>query len=139
MAERERWRGVPDWPGYKVSSRSRAKSVPRTLANGREHGGGPLTPTPDKDGYLYVTLRDGKRSRRVHLAVLVLETFVGPCPPGHEALHGDLGHQVNDLVNLRWGTHLENERDKRRTEVRNRREVSRPSTSISGCFAEVQR
>ena len=140
MAERERWRTVPGWRAYRVSSRGRVKSVPRMLASGREHGGTELTQTPDRDGYLYVTLRDGARSRRVHVAVLVLEAFDRAKPEGMEACHGRLGHQCNWWPsNLRWGTHRENEQDKRRTEVRNRREVSRPSLLVSGCFAEVQR
>jgi len=140
VTDRERWRRVPGWPAYKVSSRGRVKSVPRRLANGREHGGGELTQTPDPDGYLYVTLHDGPRSRRVHVAVLVLEAFDRPKPEGMEACHGRDGHQVNWWPsNLRWGTHRENEQDKRRTEVRNRREVSRPSLAVSAITADVQR
>jgi hypothetical protein len=104
MTERKRWRRVPGWPAYKVSSRGGEVRGPRRL----------LTPAPDRDGYLYVTLRDGGRSRRVAVHVLVLEAFRGPCPPGHEGLHGPEGLQVNDLEALRWGTHRENERDKMR-------------------------
>ena len=141
MADRERWRRVPGWPAYKVSSRGRVKSVPRRLANGRDHGGTELTQTPDRDGYLYVTLHDGGRPpRRVHVAVLVLEAFDRPKPEGMEACHGRDGHQVNWWPsNLRWGTHRENEQDKRRTEVRNRREVSRPFSPVSTVSADVQR
>jgi len=106
------------------------------LGNGREHGGQLLTPTLDKDGYPYVTLRDGDREWRVGVAPLVLLTYRGPCPPGHEALHGNDVRQDVDLVNLRWGTHLENERDKRRgREERNGRDeigmVSRPEMAVS--------
>ena len=140
MADRERWLCVPGWPGYKASSRGRVKSVPRRLANGRYHGGGLLAQTPDPDGYLYVTLRDGARSRCVHVAVLVLETFDRAKPEGMEACHGRDGHQVNWWPsNLRWGTHRENEQDKRRTEVRNRREVSRPPTAVASVSADVLR
>ena len=87
------------------------KSVPRRLANGRDHGGRSW-PTPDKDGYLYLTLADGPRRRRVSVAELVLEVFDRPRPEGMEVLHGPQGRQVNHLSNLRWGTRLENERDK---------------------------
>ena len=140
MADRERWRRVPGWPAYKVSSRGRVKSVPRRLANGAEHGGTELAQTPDGDGYLYVTLRDGPRSRCVHVAVLVLEAFDRAKPEGMEACHGRDGHQVNWWPsNLRWGTHRENERDKRRTEVRNRRDASRPSLAVTNYYVDVQR
>jgi hypothetical protein len=140
VADRERWRRVPGWPAYKVSSRGRVKSVPRELANGRDHGGGPLAQTPDDDGYLYVTLHGGGRSRRVHVAVLVLEAFDRAKPEGMEACHGRDGHQVNWWPsNLRWGTHRENEQDKRRTEDGNRREVSRPSLAVTAVTGDVQR
>ena len=140
MADRERWRTVPKWRAYRVSSRGRVKSVPRRLANGRDHGGGELTQTPDPDGYLYVTLHDGARSRRVHVAVLVLETFDRAKPEGMEACHGPAGHQCNWWPgNLRWGTHRENEQDKRRTEGWNRREVSCPSPPVTAVTGDVQR
>lgn len=50
------------------------------------------------------------RSRYVHR--LVLEAFVGPCPPGMECRHlnGDSGD--NHLRNLQWGTPSENQFDK---------------------------
>ena len=139
MAERERWRRVPGWPAYKVSSRGRVKSVPRRLANGADHGGGVLAQTPDDDGYLYVTLHDGPRSRRVHVAVLVLEAFMPPRPEAAEACHGPKGRAVNHLSELRWGTRVENERDKRRTEDRNRRGVSRPFLAVTSVAGDVQR
>ena len=139
MADRERWRRVPGWPAYKVSSRGRVKSVPRRLANGADHGGGVLAQTPDGDGYLYVTLHDGPRSRRVHVAVLVLEAFMPPRPAGAEACHGPKGREVNWLVNLRWGTHRENERDKLKAEDRNRTGVSRPFLPVTAVAGDVQR
>jgi len=144
MSERKRWRRVPGWPGYKVSSAGEVRSVPRILPDGRPHGGWWLTPTPDKDGYLTVLLCDGPRQRRAAVHVLVLEAYVGPCPPGHEGLHGPGGHQVNDLASLRWGTRRENERDKRKG--REEREegdgigvVSRPFSPVSGVAGGLRR
>jgi hypothetical protein len=139
MADRERWRRVPGWPAYKVSSRGRVKSVPRRLANGRDHGGTELAQVPDDDGYLYVTLADGPRRRRVSVAELVLEAFVQPRPEGLEVLHGPKGRAVNHLSELRWGTRVENERDKRRTEDRNGRGVSRPFDAVTGVAGDMQR
>lgn len=77
---RERWRRVRRAPGYQVSDRGRVRSVRRVLADGREHGGGVLTPFADKDGYLRVILSG--RAAAVH--TLVLEAFTGPRPEGME-------------------------------------------------------
>lgn len=49
---------------------------------------------------VHVSGRDGKRMRYVHH--LVLETFVGPRPPGLEACHNDGNASNNELGNLRW-------------------------------------
>jgi len=45
---------------------------------------------------------------------LILETFVGPCPPGMLACHGDGDTSNNRLDNLRWDTHSGNAADKTR-------------------------
>src|SRR6266567_540688 len=42
---------------------------------------------------------------------LVLETFVGPCPPGKECCHWDDDPSNNNLSNLRWGSHFDNTED----------------------------
>ena len=43
---------------------------------------------------------------------MVLETFVGPRPEGHEVLHANDDQSDNRLENLRWGTHVENCQDR---------------------------
>jgi hypothetical protein len=107
----ERWARVPGEPGYAVSDHGRARSLDRVLSDGRTAGGVLLTPDPDRKGYRRV--RVGGRWRRVHH--LVLEAFAGPCPPGMEGCHQNGHPDDNHLTNLRWDTHGENERDKRRT------------------------
>lgn len=143
---RERWRRIRGWPGYQVSDRGRARSLPRRLADGREHGGGLLAPFPDKDGYLCVHLRDGDRELSVPVHVLVAAHF--PCWEGLEVRHLDGDQQHNWWTNLRWGTHRENEHDKttgNRQETGNegeRRETeklvigigSRPFPVVTTCF-----
>lgn len=84
-------------------------------ADGRFFGitGVELRTQPSDKGYSTVRLRhpDGRKSTpRVHRAVL--ETFVGPCPPGMEACHNNGDRTDNRLENLRWDTHQANERDK---------------------------
>ncbi len=64
-------------------------------------------------GYLYVGLwKDGKqKNRKVHQ--LVLETFVGPHPPGMLACHRDDDPENNHLDNLYWGTPTQNNRQRK--------------------------
>ncbi|WP_369698778.1 NUMOD4 motif-containing HNH endonuclease [Microbacterium terrisoli] len=64
------------------------------------------------DGYRKVILCPAV-GKRVHVYVhrLVLSTFVGPCPLGMEACHGNGNRQDNRLANLRWDTPSENNRD----------------------------
>lgn len=49
----------------------------------------------------------------VEVAVLVLETYVGPRPEGMLALHRDDDPTNNVLTNLYWGTHKQNAMDRR--------------------------
>src|SRR5262249_4354731 len=62
---------------------------------------------PKQNGYLCVFFRGEQYVHR-----LVLEAFVGPCPPGMEARHVNGIKTDNRLVNLQWGTHRQNMRDK---------------------------
>lgn len=45
---------------------------------------------------------------------LVLEAFIGPCPPGMECCHNDGNYRNNRLDNLRWDTHKSNILDRMR-------------------------
>ena len=56
---------------------------------------------------------------------LVLMAFTGPCPKGMECCHNNGDYSDNRLGNLRWDTHINNEKDKRRhgTNVGNRGNV----------------
>lgn len=104
---------VPGFPGYFITREGRLYSFRsfsgRIIDEARE-----LRPRAQKSGHLLASLqRDGK-SHRVFVHRLVLEAFVGPCPPGHETLHLDGNPTNNNLENLRWGTRLENMADQRR-------------------------
>lgn len=130
----ERWADIPGAPGYQLSTLGSARSLDRTLTDGRQAGGVTLTPYPDKDGYLWVTLPGGK----VAVHKLVLAVFRGPCPDGMEGCHRNGNHQDNRLRNLRWDTKEGNEGDKRRKRTRGREETegrketgSRPSLVVS--------
>lgn len=116
----ERWRNVTGYKGlYKVSDFGRVKSLERTIKCG---SGTKIIPEQIKGGakvargrgYPTVALyKDNKAEwRAVHR--LVLEAFVGPCPPGMECRHfPDRDSNNVELTNLSWGTRSQNNLDKR--------------------------
>jgi hypothetical protein len=97
----EEWRPVAGFPGYQVSDYGRVFS---------SHSGMTLKPQRTKAA-LQVFLRHNGMTfqRRVHR--LVLEAFVGECPPGMECRHLDGDWTNNVLGNLAWGTPKENMSD----------------------------
>lgn len=62
-------------------------------------------------GYRFVVLYNGGVKRNFYIHRLVLEAFVGPCPPGMEACHCDGDPSNNHVGNLRWDTRKENVAD----------------------------
>lgn len=95
-----RWKAIPGFPRYLVSSEGEVK---RVGAGFLKLGGGWC-------GYPSVCLYNGTRAsgRTVSVAHLVLKTFVGECPEGMECCHED-GNRLNSrLTNLRWDTHQSN-------------------------------
>lgn len=102
----EEWRTIPSHPAYEASSLGKV----RRAESGREL----RLHVRARDGYVTVSLGPtGKqRARKVHH--LVLEAFVGPMPAWAEcARHMDGVRSNNAKSNLRWGTHAENQEDKR--------------------------
>lgn len=110
-----RWLPVPGWEGeYEVSDLGRVRSVERIVPRRsvpQTIAARILKTPPASHGYPRVNLcRNGSYTQRtVHS--LVLEAFVGPCPPGMECLHGNGIRTDARLVNLRWGTSKENKAD----------------------------
>ena len=108
----EQWKSVAGYNGiYEVSDGGRVRSLPRPRVRIAKI----LTCNPPSNGsYIEVMLCKGSTRtqciRTVH--TLVLEAFVGPCPPGMECRHLDGNPANNRLVNLRYGTHAENMADK---------------------------
>lgn len=114
----EIFRPVPNQEGYYVGTEGSVLSG-RSL-NGRSkfvessqrlHR---LKPGCNRAGYPIVGLRDergkhGQKTVRIHR--LVLEAFVGPCPPGMLGCHNDGNPTNNRLDNLRWDTPKSNARD----------------------------
>jgi hypothetical protein len=109
------YRPIAGFDGYRVGSDGsvwsrckRGRGGPgRVGSHWRRCAGG-----RDGDGYWTIGLAigDGRiRRRRVHR--LVLEAFVGPCPPGMLCCHGDNDPGNNRLTNLRWDTPTANMED----------------------------
>jgi hypothetical protein len=89
-----------------------------------------------KTGHLLVNLAhadatNGKAYRFVH--TMVLDTFVGPCPPGMECRHLDGCPENNRLANLCWGTPAENVADQIRHGT-----IARGSRNGSAKLGEAQ-
>lgn len=99
------WRYVVGHPSYAVTVDGRVLSAKRARGRDRFRY---MTPTPNKRGYLKVTL--DRETRHIHR--LVLEAFVGPCPEGMEGCHNNGDNSDNNLSNLRWDTHSANSLDK---------------------------
>ncbi len=64
-----------------------------------------------KAGHIQVTLYVNTIPVRYCAHRLILEAFVGPCPPGMECCHRDGNPANNRPENLRWGTRAENAAD----------------------------
>lgn len=101
----EQWRDIADCPGWQVSDLGRIQKIVDGVAKIVE-----LHPSPPH-GYVLVSIN--KKLRAVHR--LVLEAFVGPCPPDMEARHVLVRDKSNNrLENLAWGTRFENAQDCKR-------------------------
>lgn len=100
-----------------VSNHGRVRTLTRTVRQGHR----PMTIkgrmkalVDNGHGRKRVYLHRNGRLERPQVHRLVLETFVGPCPPGMEACHNDGNPANNHVSNLRWDTGSSNMLDKRR-------------------------
>lgn len=104
----ERWRTVEGFEDYEVSDLGRVRSWKRQGSGGRRETP-VLLALAKRQGYMGVSPygQNGVR-KNVCVHCLVLEAFVGPCPPDHECCHLDGQCTNNVLSNLKWGTKAEN-------------------------------
>jgi hypothetical protein len=105
----EVWRPTFIDPNYEVSNLGRVRSISRIIVRGdgteSRHRGRILRLPIGSSGYRQFGIK--RTMHRVH--VVVLTTFTGP-PQGdmNECRHLNGDAMDNRLVNLAWGTHLEN-------------------------------
>lgn len=103
----ERWRVIPEFPNYAVSSHGRVRNV---------NTGTVLRPS-FRNGYPAVTLCNRGQQRKEPIHILVALAFIGPKPEGKEVAHWDDIKTNNRVENLRWATHLENCQDRTRARL----------------------
>jgi hypothetical protein len=122
VQERLEFRHVVGFPGYAVGSDGSVWSCQARGNVGGCSGFGPSCRSKWKPLRLYQNRRFSRHLRvrlyrerkgyRLQVHRLVLEAFVGPCPPGMECRHfPDRDPTNNRLENLRWGTAVENVND----------------------------
>lgn len=112
-----RWVPVPGYEGlYEVAKSGLLRSLPRkckTKNGATQVRPGRLLGHVTAAGYKAARLTDSTgATRRKYVHQLVLEAFVGKCPAGLQALHGEGGACDNSLRNLRWGTPAQNQLDR---------------------------
>ncbi len=110
---KEVWRDIPGFEGYQVSDQGRVRSRRKPGPNAGELSDEwhLMSPFTDQQGYLGLHLAGPEKPVRVKVHRLVLEAFVGPCPPGEECCHNKGDPADNHLENLRWDTRSSNVKD----------------------------
>lgn len=111
----EVWRPVVGYEGaYEVSNLGRVRSLDRLVPAGggreRRHQGRVLS-AYFGDHYAKVRLKVGDGGRTLNVHQLVAEAFLGPRPDGLEVCHNNGERHDNRAENLRYDTHVENQRD----------------------------
>jgi HNH endonuclease len=100
------YRPILGFPDYLINNRGEITST----KSGRPK---PRKSSYNRDGYKVVRISnpDGQWKQFL-VSRLVLETFVGPCPEGHQTRHLNSIRDDNRVENLVWGTYHENYLDK---------------------------
>ncbi len=103
------WSPIPEYDGYFASEDGEILSFVKSRNKPRK-----LKPITSKDGHKYVfAYQSGEMSKLwIHRAVLL--AWVGPPENGQEARHLNDNPADNSILNLAWGSRLENVDDKRR-------------------------
>ncbi len=103
-----------NWPGYAVSNDGHIWSCKVQGRWGQiSSAWRKLRPAKNssRSSHLHVYLRKNGRSIKAYIHRIVLEAFVGPCPPGSQACHADDNAMNNAIENLRWDSPMANKQD----------------------------
>ncbi len=106
----EGFRQIPGFPRYCISEYGIVLSAQRKRPWSKAKQ---LSPVTVKDGYLAFNLSHNGVVKQLTIHRLVLTTFVGERPDGHQCRHLDGNQHNNHISNLAWGTSLENIHDKK--------------------------
>jgi hypothetical protein len=100
MESNEMWLPIKSWEGlYEISNKGRVKSLRKNIL---------LKEIEDNYGYLVIHLRNSPLSKIYKIHRLVAEAFI-PNPFNKRTVnHIDLNKKNNNINNLEWSTHLEN-------------------------------
>lgn len=100
----EQWRTIKEFPTYEISNFGRVRN---------SVWGYIRTVRPARNGnYLYVTLHKGRFKKNRFIHRLILTEFVGPANR-RQCRHLNGNACDNRIENLKWGTCLENNHDKK--------------------------
>lgn len=96
-------RKIKGFPGYYVTINGRVLSDVRSILK-------VMKPRKHSTGYPQAVLAKNGKPYYRYIHRLVLEAYVGPCPPGYQCDHINGIRHDNRLENLRWVTRKQNMR-----------------------------
>lgn len=110
IRQKEIWKDVVGHEGlYLVSNYGKIKSLPRKTTSG-----GLLKQIEKSCGRLFVGLSKNGKEKHYRVSQLAIEAFVGPRPIGMECCHNDGNPKNNYVFNLRYDTHKNNMKDRKK-------------------------
>ena len=113
----EIWKPVVGYESsYEVSSHGRVRSLDRWVYHGigdsmRRMYGKMLNPVKDAQGRMVFNLRKDGKTKQAKVHRVLMQSFVGECPPNMEVCHNDGDSTNNCICNLRYDTHSNNYMD----------------------------
>jgi len=110
------WRAVVGFPEYEVSSDGRVRRVIPFDVGRYKNREIPFELKQQISTNKYPRITLTRKGNKTHHSVhrLVLTSFIGSCPDGHEAAHEDGDRSNNNLSNLSWKRPIDNAADKER-------------------------